>query len=199
MLNHLKPITLATETEADDIDNDYIENEFIDVKDTSDIIKVKKVDPLDDSPFIKMCNDFENRLKKDFQERREELRKIKGMFIKEMKSATKQKQPRPINRSGFNKLERVPAKIANFIEVGSDDEMSRTQVTKLVYQEFNNRQLYYKDDKRVLRTDADVKHMFNISDEINDKINRSNNPKDKSGLNFYNLQSYIAECYKLAN
>jgi chromatin remodeling complex protein RSC6 len=145
-----------------------------------------------DTEFVKECEILLDKITKSYKEQRNEIRHLIKLHKKEMKLAKKTKKH--IGRrekTGFTKPSPIPDKLAEFIHVERGTEMSRTDLTKRIYYELHHRNLYYKNDKRVLRADNDIKKIFNLPENVN----QSTNPNDKNGFNFYNLQTYIAKCY----
>ena len=96
------------------------------------------------------------------------------------------------DKSGFTNPSIVPDKLADYVGLEHGTIMSRTELTALICDEFKKKGLFLESDKRVIIPDDEVKKLFKLSDSASKSIN----PKDKDGLNFYNLQKYIAECYK---
>lgn len=154
-----------------------------------------------DSPmeFEQQCDIILKKLTDNYREQREEIRNLIKLHNKEMKTIAKTKNKRnnqhKKDKSGFTKPSVVPDKLANFVSIKKGTVMSRTELTGLICNEFKKRNLYYEKDKRVILPDDEVKKLFNLPDNAD----QSTDPKDANGLNFYNLQKYIAECYNEYN
>lgn len=119
-----------------------------------------------------------------------EILKLHQTALKnENKKSKKAKEPK---KTGFTKEEPVPDQLADFIGLDRGTDMPRTDVTSLFYAELDKRGLRDENDKRIMRADKELKNLFDLPDSVNE----SNNPYDKNGLNFYNLQKYIGELYK---
>ena len=148
------------------------------------------------SEFNKQCDLLLEKITKNYKEQRDDIRNLVKLHKKEMKAINKNKRNRKSkDKTGFTKPGIVPDKLADFIGIENGTEMSRTELTGLLCKEFNRRNLYHKKDRRIIIPDNDVKLLFNLSKEAD----KSNNPKDKNGLNFYNLQTHIAQCYNEFN
>jgi len=149
--------------------------------------------------FEQQCEFVLKKLTDNYREQREEIRNLIKLHNKDMKTISKTKHKKnnhpKKDKSGFTKPSVIPDKLATFVGIKKGSVMSRTELTGLICNEFKKRNLYYEHDKRVIIPDEDVKKLFNLSDNAV----KSTNPKDKDGLNFYNLQKYIAECYNEYN
>lgn len=150
-----------------------------------------------DMSFLNLCDMMENDLIRNYREQRNKIRMLKKKYIKELKAAMKfsSKRRRKNTETGFTKPETVPDELANLIGVDKGTVMARTKLTKCVYDVFRKRGLQYKGDKRVLRADNEIKKIFNLPDSVNN----STKAKDDTGINFYNIQKYIAKCYNNYN
>lgn len=166
---------------SDEIDEilDEIENEQI---------TDKPEDPL----FIIKCDEMINKITQDYRANRDAIRELKKQYRQEIKAAKKNSRKRKANKkTGFTKSEVVPLKLAKLIGVKKGTTMARTQVTKEIYSVIKDRELYYEKDKRVLRADKEIRKVFGLPNSVN----KSTDPRDKNGFNFFNIQTYIANCY----
>ena len=145
-----------------------------------------------ESEFDKKCNAVLEQLANSYKQSRELVRNLMKVHKQEMKLLKKgyKKKKEPIE-TGFTKPETVPLVLAKLVGLPKDSVMPRTELTKKVYKVFKDRNLFYEKDKRVLRVDKELKKIFNLTDDVNKSID----PKDKNGINFYNFQKYIAKCY----
>jgi chromatin remodeling complex protein RSC6 len=141
-----------------------------------------------EDPFLLKCEELINKITKNYRSERDEIRELMKLYKKELKNKKNKKKNK---ETGFTKPEIVPEELANFIGIEKGTEMPRTELTKRVYKEIKRRGLFYKNDKRVLRADKEIQKMF----KLKDNVNKINDPKDKEGFNFFNLQTYIAKCY----
>ena len=152
--------------------------------------------PETDSKFEAQCELLIDKLTVTYKQQREEIRRLIKLHRSEMKHMRKSgKSSVKKDPTGFTKEEVVPDKLAEFLSLPKGSLSSRTLLTKQVYNEIKKRKLYYQNDGRVLRADADIMKLFNLSDSVN----QSTDPKDKHGFNFYNLQKHIAKCYNDEN
>jgi len=145
----------------------------------------------EDAPeFLNLYDGLIDKINLFAKEQKNEIRQLKKMYQKQFKQINKQTQNKRV--TGFTKTEVVPKKLAKLIGIEYGCKMNRTELTKKVYSVLKDRGLYYKKDKRVLRVDSEIKKIFNLGDDVNNITD----PNDKNGFNFYNIQKYIAECYK---
>lgn len=149
----------------------------------------------EESEFLKHCEDVLQKVTKNYKDLREEIRSLMKLHKKELKAMKKKKPRSSKEQTGFTKPTLVPDKFLTFLKLEKGSKLSRTELTGLLCQEFKKRNLYHKNDRRIILPDDDVRKLFNLSKEAD----KSNNPKDKNGLNFYNLQKYIANCYNEFN
>lgn len=166
---------------------------------TSDICEnTEKMGGIGDphSEFIKQSELLLEKITKNYKEQRDDIRNLVKLHKKEIRSIKKNKRTRKTkDKTGFTKPSVVPDKLTEFLGINKGMELSRTELTALLCKEFNQRNLYHKKDRRIIVPDNDVKKLFNLPKDSD----KSNNPKDKNGLNFYNLQTYIARCYNEFN
>jgi len=145
-----------------------------------------------ESDFEKQCELLLNKISINYKEQRDEIRNLMKLHKKEMrniKGNTRKKSSN--NKNGFTKPRCIPDKLAEFVKINKGTEMSRTNLTKLIFQEFQCRGLYHTQDRRIIIPDDDVIKLFNLSKESQ----KSNNPKDKNGLNIFSIQTYITQLY----
>jgi len=146
----------------------------------------------DTSEFIKQCDVLLIKINKNYKEQKSEIKNLIKLHKKELKTARRYKKGKQNrDKTGFTKPTIVPDKLSSLIGLERGTIMSRTELTKLIYHELHKRDLYYKNDKRVLRADNEIRKIFNLPESVNQSVD----PKDKNGFNFYNLQKYIARCY----
>ncbi len=148
--------------------------------------------------LIELCNQLERDLTLDFRKHREQIRRIKKTYEKELKKCNKRKKKTITNdKAGINKAIQVPDKLADLVGIPRGTSIPRTKLGGLVYKVFQDRDLLYDNDKRVMRVDNELQNIFGVSSNVNKSIN----PKDKVdvGINFYNLHTYIKRCYEESN
>jgi len=135
--------------------------------------------------FTQRCNNIITNIKSI----EKEVKDLQKLYNTQNKIINNQKKEKRITH--LTKKVIVPKQICSLINVPEGTEMSKPQITKSVYNYFKVNNLYYDKDKRVLRVDSVVSSILNISLSVNDSIN----PKDKDGLNIYNIQRYISKLY----
>jgi len=145
----------------------------------------------EDSLIIQKCQQLLIKLNKEYKENKNEIKNIIKLNQQETKKRTKQKKR--TTKSGFNIPEVIPDKLAKLIGLPLGTKLSRSEVTKLIYKVFQDRNLRYELDKRVLRVDDELMKIFNLTKSVNNSID----PKAEKGvgINFYNLQKYIKDLY----
>lgn len=169
---------------------DNSETEICSDSDTNEKPKTNISD--EESEFTKKCEELIDRITKNYKEEREEIRNLMKLHKKELKNSKKRKpKSKEKDKTGFTKPSIVPDNLADFLGLKRGTIMSRTELTGLLCKEFTKRNLYHKNDRRIIIPDDDVRKLFNLPKSAE----KSSDPKDKNGLNFYNLQKYIAICY----
>jgi hypothetical protein len=118
------------------------------------------------------------------------MKKLEAAYKHDVKRVSKAKRKRNANAkpTGFIKKTAVSDKLAKFLHIESGTLLSGPEITKRVWAELKSRNLQYKEDKRVLRTNKEVSEIFNIPSSVN----KSTSHKDKDGFNFCNIQKYIS-------
>ena len=120
------------------------------------------------------------------------FKKLEKRCHRELKAKRPRKaknSDRPKNPSGFNKPRPVPQKLIDLLGLDAEQELPRTQVTKRLYQYFEDHDLYAeKDDgskdKRRIIPDGKVRKMFGMS--------------KGEEITFYTIQSHIKKLYPVA-
>lgn len=175
------------------IEVDHSEDE---IPETSEVQAIKvdtEAKPKQNDEFLDRCYQLMDTMTQNYRDQREELKKLTKQYKQELRNAKKNNKPRKnTTRTGFTKPETVPDDLATFVGLDKGSVMPRTELTKEVYNVFRNRGLYYEQDKRVLRTDEEVRRIFNLTADVDN----STDPRDANGLNFYNIQKYIARNYR---
>jgi chromatin remodeling complex protein RSC6 len=101
----------------------------------------------------------------------------------------------PRSPTGFGKPCFVPSTLRTLLKLGDDECVTRPTVTQKLYSYINDNSLFDKDDKRLLRVNDNLSKALQLSAQEIKLINSSTSTKDKQGLNFYNIQSYVARLY----
>ena len=73
--------------------------------------------------------------------------------------------------------------------------MTRPTVTQKLYSYIKDNSLFDANDKRLLRVNDSLSKALQLSAQEVKSINSSTSTKDKQGLNFYNIQRYVARLY----
>jgi chromatin remodeling complex protein RSC6 len=160
-------------------------------EDYDDEIPIRRRSREDDCEFIKQCDTLIDKINRSAKEQKNEIRQLKKLYKKSLKEAIKVKKKEGKKKTGFTTDEIVPKDLAKLIGVEYGTKMPRTVLTSKVYNVLKERNLYYSGDKRVLRADDEIRHIFNLSKTVNE----SKDAKDEDGFNFFNIQKHIAKCY----
>lgn len=160
------------------------------VNNTVDEIKTQKNNEV--TPFFRACDEYLERLNRNYREHRDEVKRLMKLHRQEVRSLTKNARKRRHNKkTGFTNPEVVPEQLATLVGVQVGATMPRTELTGRIYRLLDERGLRYEKDRRVFRADNEIMKIFNLPESVN----QVTDPKDKSGFNFYNLQSYMARLY----
>lgn len=145
-----------------------------------------------DTEFTLLCESLLEKITKNYKEQKDDIKKLLKMHRNELRNAKKTTKKRKNNiKTGFTKPEKVPDKLAKFLGLNLGTVLPRTNITKKVYDEIKNRGLLYEKDKRVIRADKELLKLFDLTENVNKSVD----PYDKNGINFFNLQRYIAKVY----
>ena len=114
------------------------------------------------------------------------MKVLEKIHRKELKSVRKHKRStggavsnkKP---SGFNKPCPVPESIVNLLKLNADDELPRTQVTKLIYGYIKDNNLQVPEDKRTINPNKELKTLFKLG--------------KNEQISFYNIQTHIKKLY----
>jgi chromatin remodeling complex protein RSC6 len=132
-----------------------------------------------------------------------ELAKFYKLVEKDISKANKGK--RRVNRerspTGFGKAGVVPEGLRKLLGIADDKQMTRPEVTNMLYTYLDENKLRDPTDKRIMRTNADLTKAFGLTVEQAKSINSYKKDEDgkvekNKGLNFYNIQKYVASLYK---
>lgn len=132
-----------------------------------------------------------------------DLSRFYNLVTKDFKKANKGR--RRINRerspTGFGKAGVVPEGLRTLLGISENEHMTRPDVTNKLYSYLDEHKLRDEDDKRIMRADASVAKAFGLTVEqvksINSYKKDENGKVEKNkGLNFYNIQKYVASIYK---
>jgi hypothetical protein len=132
-----------------------------------------------------------------------DLHKFYNLMAKDFKKANKGRRRANRERSptGFGKAGVVPLGLRTLLGIAETDQMTRPDVTNKLYAYLDEHKLRDEEDKRIMRADAGITKAFGLTTEqvksINSyKKNESGKVEKNKGLNFYNIQRYVAALYK---
>jgi len=134
----------------------------------------------------------------------ERLSTLKSNLKKYHKNTTKQlvkmnknkrNNGQPRLPTGFGKPCFVPSSLRSLLELKEDECVTRPSVTKKLYSYIQTNSLYSSTDKRLIRVNDQLSTALQLSPQEVKDINNSNSVSDKQGLNFYNIQKYVARLY----
>jgi chromatin remodeling complex protein RSC6 len=114
-------------------------------------------------------------------------------LVKMSKSRRNNGQPR--SPTGFGKPCFVPTSLRNLLQLKDDECVTRPSVTKKLYEYIETNSLYSETDKRLLRVNDQLSKALQLTTQEVKTINSSSSVSDKQGLNFYNIQKYVARLY----
>ena len=147
-------------------------------------------------------NELQNELTK-LQEQvslcKNRLKKFYKLTCKEVNKATKNKKNNSKRSpTGFDKPCDVPLSLKTLLNINDGEQVARPVITKKIYEYIDSNNLRDSTDKRVLRVNDNLAKALSLTTQEVKIINTSTSPKDKSGLNFYNIQKYIKKMYTLS-
>jgi chromatin remodeling complex protein RSC6 len=132
-----------------------------------------------------------------------DLHKFYTLTNRDYRKANKGRRRTNPDRSptGFGKAGEVPAGLQTLLGLGKDEQLARPEVTNRLYKYFDEHNLRDIDDLRILRVDDRVSKAFGLTPAQVFSINTYKKAEDgkvdkKKGLNFYNLQRFVASLYK---
>ena len=158
--------------------------------------EVEKTDNLNNEiGFLKLLNELKKDndiLQKIIKDNKLKYKKIELLYKKELKEFNKKNsKTRKNNSTGFTKLKKVPPPLVKLLNIKKGELVSRTDITKKIWEYIKINNLYYEKDKRVLRVNKELINVFKIDISVNSNIN----PKNKDAFTFYTIQNYISQCY----
>ena len=120
--------------------------------------------------------------------------KLTSKQIQKMNKGKRQ-NTNPRSPTGFGKPCFVPSTLRSLLKLGDDECVTRPTVTQKLYSYIKDNSLFDTNDKRLLRVNDSLSKALQLSAQEVKLINSSTSTKDKQGLNFYNIQSYVARLY----
>lgn len=128
---------------------------------------------------------------------RANLKKHYKLTAKQMQKMNKgrRQNTNPRSPTGFGKPCFVPSTLRALLKLGDDECVTRPTVTQKLYSYIKDNSLFDANDKRLLRVNDSLSKALQLSAQEVKLINGSTSTKDKQGLNFYNIQRYVARLY----
>jgi len=128
---------------------------------------------------------------------RANLKKHYKLTSKQIQKMNKNKRQNtnPRSPTGFGKPCFVPSTLRSLLKLGEDECVTRPTVTQKLYSYIKDNSLFDANDKRLLRVNDSLSKALQLSVQEVKSINSSTSTKDKQGLNFYNIQRYVARLY----
>lgn len=111
-----------------------------------------------------------------------EMKELLKIHKKEIKFTVKSRNRlETYNVSGFNKPELIPTPLKKLLNI-KEETMSRSKITKLLYQYFTQNNMYNKQTKKEIVPNKEIKKIFGM--------------KEGDVINFYNVQTWLKKVYK---
>jgi chromatin remodeling complex protein RSC6 len=118
-----------------------------------------------------------------------ELKNLKSLYMKELKTKKKRKERKNTSANGFVKPCTLSKEMSEFLELKNNEMISRPQVTKMIsaYIKKNNLQnpengSYFKADKKLEKLLGKPVHLL-----------VSSSPEKGTGYSYFNLSKYLKE------
>ena len=126
------------------------------------------------------------------------LKRFYKVTEKQLTKLNKSKRYNNKNRSptGFGKVKPVPQSLKTLLNLDDNVEMTRPAVTKKLYEYIDTHNLRSEEDKRIIKVNDNLSKAFKLTKDQVKSINSSKSVKDDTGLNFYNIQKYVATLYQ---
>lgn len=126
------------------------------------------------------------------------LKRFHKVAERQIAKLSKNKRQHNQNRTptGFGKARGVPTAIITLLGLETGAEMTRPDVTKKLYEYIDSNKLRSEEDKRIIRVNDGLTTAFKLTKDQVKAINSSKSEKDANGLNFYNIQKYVAKLYQ---
>lgn len=153
------------------------------------------------NPITKFYIDTINSLEKIKDDVNKNISNVKKMYkiaIKYSKKQSKRSGTKIKNPSGFGKSSKIPPSLKILFDI-KEDEISRPKLAGKLYEYIDKQNLKSDKNGRIMRVNTELATALKLSQDEIEKINISNNDKDKSGLNFYTAQKWIKRLYENEN
>jgi chromatin remodeling complex protein RSC6 len=138
-----------------------------------------------DDLFSSMCDQI-SETSSTLRTLKANMKVLEKIHRKELKSVKKHKRASngavsSKKPSGFNKPCAVPQSIIDLLKLSADEELPRTQVTKLIYGYIKEHNLQVPEDKRTINPNKELKTLFKLG--------------KNEQISFYNIQTHIKKLY----
>lgn len=179
--------------------NNKILDEKTTIKETDTDKNKNNIENDTNNPIQKLITQAYNHFEKANEENKNGLlylKKINKVLSKFNNSNTKNKKNTVLEKkqTGFSESRIVPEELKELLGI-TENMLPRTKLTGKVYEYIENNKLKCLNNKRILRVDDKLAKALKLSKDEIEKINNSQNQKDVNGLNFYNIQTWIAKLY----
>jgi len=184
--------------DLDTIDNLETENvdynlENTDMNDSNmDDKKVK-----DDGRFITIFNKLTiniHNITVELRKLKLEMKRLSKSHNQEIKKTAYMKNNnREKKKTGFMKEQKIPDKLAKYLNLDKETTMIRNNVIKMIYNKITSDSLHDPKDKRIFRPDDKLIKLFNLDKKT---VMETTDPKDENGFSFFTLQKHLARVYR---
>ena len=160
------------------------------------VVEAESKDDLSYTSYIKLQDEL-SAIQERLSILRVNLKKHYKLTSKLIQKINKGKKQNTNSRSptGFGKPCFVPSTLRTLLKLGDDECVTRPTVTQKLYSYIKDNSLFDANDKRLLRVNDNLSKALLLSAQEVKLINSSTSIKDKQGLNFYNIQRYVARLY----
>lgn len=125
-----------------------------------------------------------NALKENYMQQKKlmnDLKELSALHKKDLKIISKTNNKGNTGKfSGFNKPEPIPEPLKKLLKIDAD-MMSRSALTKIMYQYFTDNNMYNLKTKKEIIPNAEIKKIFGM--------------KHDDVINFFNLQTWLKKVY----
>jgi chromatin remodeling complex protein RSC6 len=160
------------------------------------VIETESKDNLTYTTYLELQNEL-SAIQERLSVLRSNLKKHYKLTSKQMQKMNKgrRQNTNPRSPTGFGKPCFVPSTLRTLLKLGEDECVTRPTVTQKLYSYIKDNSLFDANDKRLLRVNESLSKALQLSAQEVKLINSSTSTKDKQGLNFYNIQRYVARLY----
>jgi hypothetical protein len=165
--------------------NDDLDKEHVD-----DDLNISKFNNVMESLDIR--RNISKLLDKELKLQSLKLRSAYKQDLKKQKN-NKSRRGKKLNPTGFIKASPIlRPEFANYLGVKVGTLMSGPEITKKLHAIFEERNLRYPDDKRIIRTDEETRKVFLVDKSVDKSIDAN----DEHGFNFGTLQFFIKQAHQ---